>query len=238
MSDFTVEELLTNPAGKYSRQVGARYMLKDSISAKLNKLLLEKKNKFSIGCNSKDSTMIWIKIPSANTSLQYDVFIKLFPQDNSNSILKSNVQIYTNSPSWVFTYGYVAVKQDLIIPEWADALGEAKDEKPIKTNPDMINGFDSVITMALIYLTEYLGIKYVTSIPALLTPVDFPQPDNAAYSAMYVLNKRTKLAASAPRKVKKDERPDISKIPTPKVAKAPTKRITNTKQVKKVRSKN
>jgi hypothetical protein len=238
MSDFTVEDLLTNPAGKYSRQVGARYMLKAQIGQKLNMLLKEKQNKFSIGYDRNDPTLVWIKIPSANTPLQYDVFIKLFPQEGSNSILKSNVQIYSNSPSWVFTYGYVAVKQELIIPEWADALGEAKDEKPVKTNPDMINGFDSIITMALIYLTDYLGLKYVTSIPALLTPVEFPQPDNAAYSAMYILNKRTKLAASMPRKVKKDERPDISKIPTPKVAKAPTKRITNTKQVKKVRSKN
>ena len=68
----TLRDLLTNPPGKYSRQVGARYMLRDALTAKFRESLTDpnKRRKYSVSVSKKDDVFtVWVKVPSE----KYDV---------------------------------------------------------------------------------------------------------------------------------------------------------------------
>ena len=191
----TIETLLTNPTGSNTRQVAARYKTLDGYREDYLKLFqnVQKRKLFNISFLKEDKNFIVIiSIPSSTTNLFYDVALKFLVNEDTNNILKTPVRLYCNSPSWVFTYGYVARKDDFLFNEFSMHMGEALDTPPTKTNPEMQNGFDKYVTLGLLYLTEGIGIRnfddLVTYVPRIVK-IDYSDNEFSVYRKMDIREK-------------------------------------------------
>ena len=162
MTATTLHDLLTNPPGKFSRQIGARYMLRDALTAKFRETLADpaRRRRYAVAVSqdSDDAYLVWVKVPSEKYAVDYDVVLRLQFDDGVRSILGAAVQLYCNSPGWVMPVGYVAVKTGLLVPGWEKALGRAAKEPPGVLNAHLDYGFDKTTYRAFLFVTGPAGL--------------------------------------------------------------------------------
>ena len=164
---WTLHRLVNNPSGKYTRQVGARYMIRDAIAAKFRESMMNihvrKRYKSSITRiqGKSNSYIIWIRVPSEKYSLDYDVVMQLTFPEGTRAVSQADIRLYCNSPGWTMTVGYVAATQGLLIPGWEKLLGRAAKEAPSVTNPNEEYGYDKTTYRAFLYLIDVIGIKTI-----------------------------------------------------------------------------
>lgn len=184
---ITLHDLVNNPTGKHTRNVGARYMIRDAIKAKyLESMKNPAKRKqyfLSITRQEDNDFLLWFKIPSEKYDVRYDVILRLKYGVGARSVASGQVQIYCNSPGWALPYGYVARKDGLLLPGWEKALGKAGKEPPKVINPDMQYGFDKTTYRAFLLLTGAAGVLTVADLNASVTSsVQIPKPTDPAMS--------------------------------------------------------
>lgn len=227
----TLRDLVTNPPGKNTRQVGARYMIRDAITAKYRESMADpaKRKKYGVAVtrNGDDVFTVWVRVPSEKYDVVYDVVLRLAFDEGVQSVSNANVQLYCNSPGWVFPVGYVAATQGLLIPEWASALGRAAVEPPGSLNPNKEYGFDKTTYRAFLFLTGAAGLVTLRDLRA--APIGTaPDPKDARLSAEYKLHEygraKDKYDAIA-RTVKRAERQQ--KLETERKERASKKAASN-----------
>ena len=196
----TLRDLVTNPPGKNTRQVGARYMIRDAITAKYRESMADpaKRKKYGVAVtrNGDDVFTVWVRVPSEKYDVVYDVVLRLAFDEGVQSVSNANVQLYCNSPGWVFPVGYVAATQGLLIPEWASALGRAAVEPPGSLNPNKEYGFDKTTYRAFLFLTGAAGLVTLRDLRA--APIGTaPDPKDPRLSAEYKLREYQRAKAKA-----------------------------------------
>jgi len=156
---LTVSGLMTNPPGSRSRAVTSRYIFlsylwKVYIDA-MKDINLRKRFSINVISTEKDVYRVFGKVPSQKYLVDYDVVLDIDMKDQTNA-KDAPIKVFTNTPSWVFTYGYVFNKLKIIPKDLVWAIGkEAKNEKPKVTNPEESLGFDKVVHQFLLFMVNH-----------------------------------------------------------------------------------
>ena len=114
-------------------------------------------------CQIEDSYYFHIKVPSESQTTNgkdhyyYDVVIRFYSDNenvlNGGTLTLYNVQFYSNSPSFMYTYAYIYKQNSMLIETLYDKLDpEYIDVPPTKTNPTMKRWYDKSIYLACEYL--------------------------------------------------------------------------------------
>lgn len=113
----------------------------------------------------KDNYFILVKIPSESNSeyksdqIFYDVIIELLPPNNSylsnESVRDYDVRVYSNCPSFTYTFTYVYYKKDALIrmPKGAYTR-KALSKVPKIRNPLLLFGIEKTLWFAICYLDK------------------------------------------------------------------------------------
>ena len=153
---MNLRDMITNPPGSHTRQVAARYMIREALEAKYRETMSQPLLRARYGASvhrAGDAYLVWVRVPSMVLPVDFDVVFRLVFPEGVRSVLGAEAQVYCNSPAWVMTVGYVAVKRGLIVPGWEGALGRAAREAPSVTNADEQYGFDKTTFRAILWLT-------------------------------------------------------------------------------------
>jgi hypothetical protein len=151
---MTVRDLITNPTGPYSRQVAARYTIRDALKAKFLAAMKDpaRRKRFQASVTGvAPDFVVWLRVPSEEYDVVYDVVLQLHFPEGVRALSSAEIKLYCNSPSWVFTTGYAAREAGILFPGWEGALGRAAKEKPKVTNPNLDVGFDKVVQQGLLW---------------------------------------------------------------------------------------
>lgn len=209
--EMTVRDLINNPPGPNSRQVAARYTIRDALRAKFAAAMQDpvRRRKFGVRVSRRgEGYVVWVKVPSEKYDLTYDVILQLSFPEGARAVASADVKVYCNSPSWVYVQGYVFNKNGFLADGWAHALGRAATEPPDTLNASQDIGFDKVV---------HQGVLFATGPGGLVTQADLqraagdavPDPKDPKLSAEAKLfeysRARDKYAAAA-RIVKRAER--------------------------------
>lgn len=157
--DMTINNTLTNPTGKGSGFVGARYAIINDLQRRYEDIKSDIK-RGEAGVDGT-STLLHIQIPSEKDKymkkqMYYDVIIKL-DRSGSTDLKTGDVPftVYSNSPAFTFTYCYVLNKEDALVSEFKKHCSpKALTDPPEERNPMETWGFEKSVYFALLYLKE------------------------------------------------------------------------------------
>lgn len=155
--EFTLNSFLTNPTGDVGHSVGQRKLVIDNIRQRMVGLM-NAKRKFShtyymIG----QDLYIKVNVPSETfDNFHYEVLVKFIePNMKATSIIDSHIELFSNSPSFVYSYAYVFNFFNIFIKELSKKMDKkALEELSAVRNPDAVVFYEKTITMALIYIKE------------------------------------------------------------------------------------
>lgn len=161
----TLDEYLENPMGKGSTAIGNRTAIRNDLNNRFEALKL-KKDGFEHFQYVKDGIFYFhIRVPSeSKRNNKYDVVIALEPPEGSNKVEKTlknyEFKVFSNCPSFVYTYTYVYDQYGLLIPFLKSKYKDITLESEPKTkNPGEIINYDKSI---------YFACKFITSSPSLM----------------------------------------------------------------------
>jgi hypothetical protein len=162
---MTFEDYILNPMQKQGKVFNAtmREAMRTSYTAKFNSILLReagKINYYKFKDKKNNIFYILIKIPSEIVpDFYYDVVLKFFAgadiEDAGRTLNRYNMQVYSNDPSFNFTYAYVFKKNGLIIKELEPKLAKlSRTTAPKETNPDEQIGYVKSLYFAYLYMKQ------------------------------------------------------------------------------------
>jgi hypothetical protein len=237
--ETTLKDLIQNPTGPHSRQVAARYTIRDALTAKFKAAMLDRnrKTRFKLYITKKlEQYIVWIKVPSEKYEVEYDVIFELTFPDGVRSITNANVRLFCNSPSWVFTSAYAYRQSNLLIKGWDKPLGKAATEEPKVTNPNMDTGYDKVVFQAILYLTQAHGLLTMHDLNSSLSH-KVPNPNDPSMSASAKLFEYNKAKAIYTTKMRIEKEKDKKlKEKNDLEAKNSSKSSTKTKKIQAAKS--
>lgn len=161
MTNITASQFLKNPTGKGSATVARRDRIILDMRSRFSYLYKKNKKNFKLKIFLyNDNYYFYFQIPSEEhfrDNLIYDVIIEFRPPDEkaakSKDLNRYLIRFISNSPNFMFTYGYVYNKDDLLISWLSYKLGKrALNEPPEMRNPRQEYGFEKSVYFALLYL--------------------------------------------------------------------------------------
>jgi hypothetical protein len=161
-TDITLAQFLKNPSGIGSSVFFRRDIIIENLKKRYNILYRDSKSKFKhiIYRISKKKFLIHITIPSEKfEKLTYDVVYLFTPKDlaeTTRSILLShNVNFFSNSPAFVFTYAYYLNKEKMFIDILKTKINKlALTQSPRIRNPKLTFGFEKSLYFGALYIFE------------------------------------------------------------------------------------
>jgi hypothetical protein len=162
-----IKEYLSNPLGKGSALLQVREMVQ-IFDARYEK---NKDRMTHRVYRIKKKLYFHIKVPSSIEGIHYDVVIKFIPDENEQSLMNLDFQVFSNCPSFIFTYANAYYKRGLIIPEIKRKLTKEAIRKSAEIrNPHGLIGYEYSIYLALKYIMknklyniEWLGSRVIES---------------------------------------------------------------------------
>ena len=162
---MTFEEYILNPMQKQGKVFNAtmREAMRNSYTAKFNNVLLReagKINYYKFKDKKNNIFYILIKIPSEVVpDFYYDVVLKFFAgadiEDAGRSLNRYNLQVFSNDPSFNFTYAYVFKQNGLVIKELEPKLAKlSRTTAPKETNPEEQIGYVKSLYFAYLYMKQ------------------------------------------------------------------------------------
>jgi len=177
---LTVDLLLTNPPGAHTRQVAARYQIIQSMEQTFRLAMdnsdMRRRFQARFHLVGPNRYLAHVRVPSSELPVEFDVFLVFSAPEKVKSLRQCLVKVYSNSPGWIFTYGYAFNKAGLVPKELVWALGRAADEEPRMTNPTEELGFDKSVHQAMLWvLRGPAGVETVSTL-AILAGSDARRP--------------------------------------------------------------
>jgi hypothetical protein len=162
---MTFEEYILNPMQKQGRVLNAtmREAMRNSYTTKFNNVMLREAGKmkyYKFVDKKNNSYYILLRIPSEVVSnFYYDVVLKFFAgadvEDAGRTLNHYNMQVFSNDPSFNFTYAYVFKENGLVISELEPKLANlARKVAPKETNPDHQIGYVKSLYFAYLYMKQ------------------------------------------------------------------------------------
>lgn len=206
---MTIKEYVENPMGKGDAALGTNKMVvKGVLSDKYRRLVSRKKIKSYCYTGTKRGQItIHLVIPSeTERENTYDVVFEFTPTDKDAKDAKSlngyDVRVFSNSPSFAYTFAYVYKKNGLLIESLTKKLGK----QFVKIAPDVRNryqivNYEKYIFFGAMYLIESgLLAKSVLDRQLMgMTPFNYP-------AKIRTLEQIMKEYDAAAAKVKKQKR--------------------------------
>lgn len=142
---MNIREYVDNPMGKGDSSIPNRRELIESLSFKYDKLIQRKGNDIKLRAYHNkltDDYYFHLVIPSETERINsYDVVFKFSDTNKEHhqelSISKYDVTVFSNSPSFAYTFAYVYAKNGLFIESLANRLGK----EFFKKQPEVRNRF-------------------------------------------------------------------------------------------------
>ena len=158
---MNIREYVDNPMGKGDSSIPNRRELIESLSFKYDKLISRKGNDIKLNAyhdRLTDDYFFHLVIPSeTERSNSYDVVFKFSDTNKEHhqelSISKYDVTVFSNSPSFAYTFAYVYAKNGLFIESLGDRLGKEffKKEPEVRNRFGIIN-YDKYV---------YFGARFI-----------------------------------------------------------------------------
>jgi len=177
---FTLKKYFENPSGKGTSQVGSRELIKQALYFKFNDLLFKfRVIEFKTYEDKETGAILFhFKIPSQKKfinvrKLYYDIVLQFYPRDKKEiSIYNCEMKIFSNCPSFVFTYSYVANELGILVSFLKDKLGAKSLEiEPSEKNPSKDMGYEKSIFFAILYLRK-IALFRISQIKTLAVPLN------------------------------------------------------------------
>lgn len=158
MANVTMKDFLQNPMGKFSSAGARRSDIIFNLEYRFKIILAVVKTiNYKVFYNvQNEDYYLYFKIPSEKyNDLFYDVIIRfsLNPDSNKSRLSTYSIQVFSNSPNFLFTYAYVYNDADILIPFMKNKISKkALNEPPKIKNPKEEFGFEKSIYFALLYM--------------------------------------------------------------------------------------
>ena len=207
---MTVKQYLENPAGK-------------GVSIYSNLSAMKEKYQHDLLSVNDDIKYRWytikdkylychVSLPSQNTKgVYYDVVIEFDIGNNTKNLgnlLESPIRVFSNCPSFIFTYANVFDTYGLLIPWLKDKLNSSVYRKdPEVRNPYKMISFEKSIYLSLLYLSKG-RLTYNLVVPLATEIQDYQviktriQSDEKVINLYKSIKKREKIQKE---KLKKEE---------------------------------
>ena len=177
--NLTLMKYVTNPTGKGSAFVGSRAVIKQGLNATYIKLLRESRKAFYAQpyIYSNGDILYYVKVPSEyykTNKIAYDVLF-LLEYDATKRRQHREIKMWSNCPSFIFTYCYVYNQHDLIIDAFKSKLPvEALTKAPEVRNPIGSYGYEKSTYIAARYLLDgaCLTDTYINRFGKTMTPLN------------------------------------------------------------------
>lgn len=152
---YTIGSYLNNPIGVGAATLPQRKAILETLQAKYYNL--KKTSKFSTKVFKVGKSVLFlIKVPSETVDkLYYTVALEFLDADDNTSLLNKNINIFSNSPSFAYTYAYVFNDRKLLISYLSSRLPkQSLTDEPEIRNPDEIINYEKSIVYAILYFRE------------------------------------------------------------------------------------
>ena len=155
---ITLRQYIDNPSGKGTAYLANRGAIKQALNLTFIKLLRESRKAFSATPYIYDNgdLLYHVKVPSEfykTIGITYDVLF-LLEHSSARRALR-NITIFSNCPSFVYTYCYVYNKKGLLIDDFKDKLPDiALNTAPVIRNPIESMGYEKSTYIAARYLMD------------------------------------------------------------------------------------
>jgi len=155
---ISMRQYIDNPY-RGSAFLASRKAIKAGLQQTFIKLLREHRTKFYAVpyVYPNGDVLFHVRVPSEEykyNKLHYDVMFKI-ENDPTRRFSMRNVKMFSNSPSFVFTYAYVYYHDDLVIDEFANKLPiVALTVAPSVRNPVESLGYEKSTYIAARYLID------------------------------------------------------------------------------------
>lgn len=159
---MTLEEYIKNPQGGKNSVFTNRNMFVDMYQKKLDAVLVREGGKLQCGYYiGKNKYYIHIKVPSeVIEKFYYDVVFEL---DEATNLEKTDFKVYSNSPSFVFTFAYAFNKHKMFIDFLAPRMDKlALTKRAVEKNPNSETGYEKSIVFAYLYLKNKNMLNPIT----------------------------------------------------------------------------
>ena len=155
---FTIDSFLNNPTGDVGQAIAGRTVIADNLRKRLHTMKRDGKKLVHNYFKVNDDLFIRVKVPSETfEDFTYDVVIKFVGAGalSGSSIATHNIEMYSNAPSFMYSYAYVFNMFGVLPEEMKGKLPKnALEELPSTRNPDAVIFYEKTITMALMYIRE------------------------------------------------------------------------------------
>ena len=160
---MTFDQYIENPLGKHNAVFSQRNMFKELYKGKLDKILLREAGKinYQLFYDNNDKYYIHIKIPSEVVNkFYYDVVIMFYSDKaeafSSNTLKDYNIKVFSNDPSFCFTYLYVFNKNDMFFEDLKEKISKSfLKNAPTERNPQEIIGYVKSLFFAYLYMKDH-----------------------------------------------------------------------------------
>lgn len=161
---ITMDGYIKNPVGKGSANVARRDMIRRNLESRYLVMLKQSKSMFKIKdffIDKVGNYILHMEVPSEyyyKEGLFYDVVIQFMVTDSSRvdlTLKNYRIRLYSNSPAFMFTYGYVYNKDENLVPFLKNKLSSlALTKAPVIRNPDESYGYEKSVYFAILFLRD------------------------------------------------------------------------------------
>lgn len=157
---MTLEEYINNPMGS-SVVANQREMYKAYYTKKYDALMVRENGKIEYKLyksKKEDTYVVYLKIPSeAVADFYYDVVIEFKSKNASklSNLEKYDIRVFSNDPSFVFTFAYAFNKDKMFITELSSKMSKkALTDKAKEKNPQALIGYVKSLYFAYLYMKK------------------------------------------------------------------------------------
>lgn len=177
-AQVSLRSYVDNPTGKGSAYVANRSAIKQGLNLQFVKLLQNFRREFyAIPYIYQNGDVLFhVKVPSEfykENKISYDVLFLLQYGDGSKRRAHRNIKMFSNCPSFIFTYCYVYYKKGLIADKFVGKLPyEAISQPPVVRNPIESMGYEKSTYIAARYLLDGMCLTddYINRFSKIMTP--------------------------------------------------------------------
>ena len=172
---MTFAQYIDNPMGKANAVFAGRENFRQTYTEKFDLLYMREAGnirKMAYYDKPHDTYYCHIKIPSETVKdFFYDVVIQFYTKDpaqRTNSSLKGyDVRFFSNDPAFVYTYMYVFLKHDMLIPDLKVKCPKASlTTRPVERNAYEVPGYVKSIYFAFLLMSRtdlFLKTTYINN---------------------------------------------------------------------------
>ena len=247
----TIDEYLDNPMGKGSNAIANRNLIKSDLDARYNKLLEKHKDFKHYHYHDNSNFFVHVKVPSeSERNNEYDVVIQFTPTEkeviNDLNLNRYTIKVFSNCPSFTYTYAYVYNDYGLMIDFLRDKYKDiVLSDNPIIKNPGEVINFEKSIYFACKYIKSNRSFMNKVSLAAFSKRLMIDQFKKTIKSTDKIEleikkeNNRLKEEKNKKNNIKKSKIESNKNVGSPKMTKSrsdhritPHKKITGKSKVK------